>query len=183
MNSPFAAIINQIGARIKEKVPKIKHYDCDWGQLDYYQGEPPVLWPCLLIDLVDFDFENRGENVQDARGKIVLRLAYAPYSSSSAGTPELYRQKALAFLDLEAQVHKALQGWAVGDEFGVCIRENTTTEKREDPIRVRQIIYSVTFEDYSTLPDYHYWGGDYSESDYDQGEYGGGKLPVKIETE
>jgi hypothetical protein len=103
----------------------------------------------VLIDFEDFDFENLGENVQTACGTVVVRLGFAPHSNSSKLTPATYQQQAIAYYDLEWLLHKAMQGWTPGSDFGSLIRTSATTQKRTDSYRVRELRYSIAFEDYS----------------------------------
>lgn len=149
MNSPFANIFMAVQQRIQANVSTIAYIDQDLGQLK--SGvRPPVAWPCALIDFEDFDFENLGENVQTATGTVVLRLAFAPYSKSSQVTPTAYLQQAIGYYDIEWALHLALQGWAPGADFGRLIRTRASTQKRNDNYRVRELRYSIAFEDYST---------------------------------
>lgn len=148
MNSPFANIFLALQQHIHDSVTDLKYIDRDLGQLKA-SARPPVSWPCLLIDFEDFDFENLGENVQTAKGTVVLRLGFAPFSNSSQVTPSPYLQQAIGYYDMEWELHKTIQGWAPGNEFGSLIRTSTTTQKRTDAYRVRELRYSIAFEDYS----------------------------------
>ena len=149
MDSPFANIFLSIEQRINDQVSAIKYIDQDLGQLKS-NIRPPVSWPCVLIDFEDFNFENLCENVQTAKGTVILRLGFAPHSNSSQLTPPPYIQQAIGYYDLEWTLHKAIQGWAPGNDFGSLIRTSATTQKRTDNYRVRELRYSIAFEDYST---------------------------------
>ncbi len=149
MNSPFANIFLALQQRIKEQLTTVAYIDQDLGQLKS-GTRPPVSWPCVLIDFEEFDFENLGENVQTAKGTIVLRLGFAPSSNSSQVTPSPYLEQALRYYDLEWSLHKAVQGWAPADDLGGLIRTSATTQQRADKYRVRELRYSIAFEDYST---------------------------------
>lgn len=149
MNSPFANIFLSLQAHIQSTVTAIAYIDQDLGQLKT-STRPPVSWPCVLIDFEDFDFENLSTNVQTATGTVKLLLGFAPYSNSSQATPIAYLQQAIGYYDLEWMLHKAIQGWAPGDCFGHLIRTSATTQKRSDSYRVRELRYSIAFEDYST---------------------------------
>ena len=148
MNSPFANIFLAIQARIQNAVPAILYIDQELGQLS--NTRPPVSWPCVLIDFEDFDFSGLAENVQTATGTVVLRLGFAPHSPSSSGTPVECIEQALLYYDIEWMLHKAIQGWRSGDAYGSMSRINAGTQKRSDSYRVREIRYSIAFEDYST---------------------------------
>ncbi len=151
MNSPFANVFLALQAYIQANVPAIKYIDQDLGQLKS-GTRPPVSWPCVLIDFEDFCFENMSSNVQTASGVVVLRLGFAPHSNSSQATPTPYLQQAISYYDLEWALHKAIQGWAPGADYGHLVRISATTQKRSDSYRVRELRYSLAFEDYSTKP-------------------------------
>jgi hypothetical protein len=155
MNSPFANIFLALQQQIRSAVSGITYVDQDLGQLRT-GTRPPVAWPCVLIDLEDFSFGNMSTNVQTAQGTVVLRLGFAPYSATSGATPSSYAQQALAYYDLEWSLHKAVQGWSPGDDYGSLIRTNAATQKRTDSYRVRELRYSIAFEDYSTRPSQQY---------------------------
>jgi hypothetical protein len=149
MNSPFANIFLAAQQRIQSTVPSIAYIDQDLGQLRT-TTRPAVSWPCVLIDFENFSFENMGENVQLAKGTVVFRLGFAPHSNSGQATTQAYLQQAVSYYDIEWALHKAIQGWAPGNDYGSFIRISTETPKRTDGYRVREIRYSIAFEDYST---------------------------------
>lgn len=152
MNSPFANLFLAIQQRIQATVTDIAYIDQDLGQLknnDKPSFRPAVSWPCVLIDFDDFTFQNMAENVQTTEGTVVIKLGFAPFSSSGQATPDTYKEKAIGYYDIEWNLNKALQGWAPGDDFGYMVRSTAITEKRTDTIRVREIRYRITFEDYS----------------------------------
>jgi len=149
MNSPFATIFLALQQRIQAEVPTIVYIDQDLGQLRS-KARPPVSWPCVLLDFEDFSFENLGENVQTATGTVVLRLGFEPHSNSSQATPLPYIQQAIAYYDIEWALHKAIQGWSPATTLGSFSRTSAATQTRSDNYRVREIRYSIAFEDYST---------------------------------
>jgi len=156
MKSPFANLFTAIQERISQEVPGIAHIAHDLGQLSV-KTRPPVSWPCLLIDFEDFTFENLGENVQTAKGTVLLKLGFAPHSNTSQATPSEYKDSALGYYDLEWYLHKALHSWSPdGNEYGHLIRAATLTQRRADAYRVRELRYAVSFDDYSTKPTLQY---------------------------
>ncbi|MBX2904874.1 MAG: hypothetical protein KF744_02470 [Taibaiella sp.] len=156
MTSPFARLFLALQARIAAQVADIKYIAQDMGQLSA-KGRPPVSWPCLLIDFDEFCFDDLSENVQVARGTVVLRLGFNPHSGTANGTPTDYKEAALSYYDLEWALHKALQGWSPdGDEFGHFMRSSAATERRQDGYRIRELSYSISFDDYSAKPGVHF---------------------------
>jgi hypothetical protein len=149
MNSPFANIFIAIQQRVQSQLPEIRYTDQDLGQLKS-GSRPPVSWPCVLIDFEDFSYSNLSENVQTAAGTVVLRLGFAPHSNSGQATPDNYLKQSLNYYDLEWSLHKFMQGWSPGSDCGHLCRISATTQKRTDGYRVREIRYSIAFDDYST---------------------------------
>lgn len=154
MNSPFANIFLALQQLVQAQVTDIVYIDQDLGQLQPGKNttRPAVQFPCLLIDFDDFNYQDMGNLVQSVEGTVVLKLGFAPYSNSSSSTPGTYVQKAIGYYDIEWALHKALQGWSPGADYGSLIRSHTYTLKRTDNIRVREIRYRIAFQDFSTKP-------------------------------
>jgi hypothetical protein len=140
--------------------------DQEMGQMEYHNGDnnPPVDWPCVLIDIDDAKFSELGDNIQQGDIKVVIRLGFPPFSGTDLLTPPEFRNKALFFYELEKAVNLVMHGWSprlvtVSDTepqadlteiYKALIRESATTEKRQDFIRVRVLTYSLAMEDHST---------------------------------
>src|ERR1044072_5029205 len=101
MNSAFANLFLLLQERIQDEVPDIAFIDQDMGQINVGVTEFPVTFPCLLIDFENFDFKNLSENVQTASGTVLLKLGFAPYSSSDSSSTEESKEAALQFYDME----------------------------------------------------------------------------------
>lgn len=147
MQNPFGHLILELQKRIRTQVPQIREVAEDKGQLEHYDTKPAVSFPCVLIDF-DFNFDDMGDNTQMADGQVVLRLAFPPYSSSSSLMPDLVKEKGLSYTDIEWNLNKALHGWQPAN-MGYLARRKAQTEMRRDPLRVREIRYEMSFEDYS----------------------------------
>ncbi len=52
----------------------------DFSQLENYKEgyRPPVLFPCVLIDFSEWNFDDESKNMQTGEGVIMFRLAHAP---------------------------------------------------------------------------------------------------------
>lgn len=157
MNSPFATLIIAIMERLKSEVPELRWIDQDLGQLEM-EGRPSVGFPCLLIDFGGWKYETIGENIQDASGFVILRLAVDAWSNTNSLTHAKWREQGLSFYDLEWKIYKALQGWkpphSEEREYGYMLRTNTDREEREDNLRVRSMSFSCSYEDYEASPSY-----------------------------
>lgn len=157
MDGVFANLHNSIINRIEAMLAKtdIRYIDQDLGQLENYDptkgGKPRVTWPCALLDMENFTFDDEGEHTQRAEGNILIRLGFDAIEKTNSITPINYREKGLRYYDIEWRLHKALHQWSPGDGFGYLTRISAETEKREDLYRVRAIRYRLSFSDKSTL--------------------------------
>ncbi|OJW78583.1 MAG: hypothetical protein BGO69_00935 [Bacteroidetes bacterium 46-16] len=150
MNSAFANLFLLLQQRVQDNVPAITYIDQDLGQINPGVEEFPVTFPCLLIDFEDFKFKNLSEHVQTAEGTVLFKLGFSSYSSSAQMATEASKEAALNFYDIEWDLHKVLQGWDAGDYYGHLDRSSAITQKRPDQLRVRELRYTIAFEDYST---------------------------------
>jgi hypothetical protein len=163
MNSPFANIYESILAQIStllndDSQPVFPYIDMDYGQLETKE-RPQVDFPCILIDFPSWRFTDLGNLVQSGTGNICLKIATDPYDATSNITPDQYRLAAQQILDLEWSVYKLFQGWApavVLDGSGTTtqpakpmIRSNIDTDNRRPGIKVRELMFSSGFTDYS----------------------------------
>lgn len=152
MNSPFANIYLSIMARIKTKVPAVRYVNQDLGQLENYNpstGRPAVTFPCALIDFDNFAADDLTHSVQELEGDVIIRIALDTWSNASSLNDATTRSNALAYYDVEHEVYRALHGYCPGnaDDCGYLTRTATSTEKREDPIRVRVMRFKLRFKD------------------------------------
>lgn len=150
LQSFFSLLYVGIVKRIKEKVPEIRWVDQDLGQIDFYEESPSVAWPCVLTDFNTTGYDPLMQQVQTGNVTINVRLAFAPFSQSSSTAPQAVMDKALQFWEIEMKLYQALQNWTPDDN--ICqplVRISAATERRNDPIRVRTLVFTTAFEDAS----------------------------------
>lgn len=145
LTSPFAKLFNKLITQIKAEVTAIRYLDQDWDQLG--ETNPPVSYPCILIDFPETQFAQM-QGYQQATATVRLKLVYRSYTSTSNITPDANRETALQFYELEQQLYEALQAWyADGLLCNAMIRRSAATEKRDDGLRVRVIDFECAFDD------------------------------------
>ena len=152
MNAILANIHLAVQNRLTAKVPAIKWIDQDLGQLEFYSGKPPVLFPCILLDIVDVQYTDNSLNSQIATATLEVRLAVTSYDHSAHITPLNRTERALEYYNLEHLVNQALHGWCDGNYFAPLSRKSSQTEKREDALRVRPLRYEFAFMDDTAMP-------------------------------
>lgn len=152
LKSYNALLFLAIQERIKTKVPKVKWIDHDLGQLEVQQERPTVLFPCVLIDLPDTQFDDESEGAQIGNPTIEIRIGFAPFTYTNHVAPLPAREAALEYYEIEQEVFEALHGWepvgADGTILGQSmLRRSARTERREDTIRVRSLSFVSMYED------------------------------------
>ena len=115
MKNIFLAIQNRLS-----EIPALKYIDKDWGQLQYEQ--PPVKWPCALIDVANIDFKQLGRGCQQGEADITVTVANIRLVRSSSKAP--MRGNAYATIDLLEEIHQALQLFSDGRHFSPLMRTN-----------------------------------------------------------
>lgn len=138
-------ILTLIQQRLAEKEPNIRYMDEDWGQLDYYNDNPPVRWPALLLDLQSASWINQSQKVQDAPLMIALTVADVKTTNTSLMAPANQKDSAAAIWVVLENIHKALHGWQPihrRSQFGTLSRVSTRRVKRDDGIRQFEVVYS-----------------------------------------
>lgn len=131
--------------------------DIDRGQLDYYDQRPAVTFPCCLIDFPNMTFADEGQNVQWANVAVKVRLGFSPFSSAASIVPDVAKEQAMQFWEMENKVFKALQGWMPvleinGEEVDIAqpmTRVAANKEMREDPFIVVAMDFTTAGEDES----------------------------------
>jgi hypothetical protein len=172
MTSPFALLFLAIQKRLGNIIDVNSNgilgtIDQDLGQLeDNSKGmnRPPVTFPCALIDIDDATFQNEGDNAQLAVVNVCIRIGFPPFSSTELKVPPEYKNKALYYYDIEQAIVQAFHGWNptivnidgatttadLSDIFGHFIRVRVAKEDRNDLLRVRAIMFTLSMNDYST---------------------------------
>jgi hypothetical protein len=150
--SYFALLFLAIQKRIRQLIPELIWVDHEWSQLENYEPIPSILRPCLLIDITPTDFTNEGNLVQWSDVTVQFRLAFPRVTM-----PDTLSGQAVKFYELEHKIYTVLQGWQPTDTDGNAIgqplnRLQVSTEKREDDIRVRTLLFNTGFEDVSASP-------------------------------
>jgi hypothetical protein len=149
----FAQLLIMMQERLMENVPDIRYSNQDLGQLEA-PGDPPVSWPCALIDMSDTQYADLMGGTQEGNVCTVsIRLGFNPYSQTSNLQPQAVREKGLSYYDLEDAIYRCFQGWTGNGMFSPFTRVRAVTEKREeDRFRVRVLIFTTAFEDDGARP-------------------------------
>lgn len=135
---------------VLKPIADIKYINEDWGQIDYY-SQPPVLWPCVLLDCEAVDYTTLGGNLQKGDGVVTIRVAdYRNFQQANARTTT--SETRYEFFDLIDKIHKELQGLS-SITFTPLDRRGLSRARRDDAIREFRLTYKFSFKDNTAVKD------------------------------
>ena len=147
-------LIQLIQDKLKGDLPELKYIDQDWGQMDFFPN-PPVKFPCALIDIQSAEYSNKGVFTQQGNLMVVIRVFDIKLSNSSNGAPQNQKDNAKKIWTLLRDINKALHCVNfLPKDYGLMIRQQMRRTKRDDGCYLNELYYTVQFHDNSTAPDY-----------------------------
>ncbi len=144
-------LYSKILDRLSE-IPDLAWIDIDSGQLDWPGENYPLLFPCALIDFPSVEWQDAGNRLQHGNVSVQVKIALNVYQDANNKTPEYIRNRALEYLKLINTVFAKLQGFD-GDHFNRLTRIQTTTEKREDGLKVFTLLFLTNIRDANACPE------------------------------
>lgn len=152
LTSPNGQLFIAIQDRLQLKVAALKWIDQNFGQLDNYEIKPAVNFPCALIDLSGFVYEDFPNGAQRSNGRVVISISTAPFTNSNMLTPVPQKEKALEYYELEHAIHIALHNWIPVTGMDKLTRRTMDKQEREDSIRERVVIFECGYTDLGAVP-------------------------------
>lgn len=123
-------ILNTIFARIKECAPEVNFIDVNLGQL--LLEAPPVMFPCVLVDISNVEYTQLKPRQQKASATISLQFGFSVLSPSDYNsTPEL-REEAMQHYEIISKVASALHGFD-SQYFNPLVRRSLQREQNTYP--------------------------------------------------
>lgn len=134
-------IIQQIIERLQTNITELRYVGEDWGQLEF---EPlPVQFPCALIDLDGFSFQQMGQRAQTAEGDIYIRIADIA-TRISANAPAQLQEQSYNYYDLIEKVHNVIHGLA-GQTFQPLMQTSVKRVRRDSGTREYVLTFRTAF--------------------------------------
>ena len=130
-------IFLSIQSRLASLVPSLQYIDKNWNQLNLPQ--PPVKWPCCLIDLDNIDYSMAAHRTRLAEASIILTIADHHTVRSSALAPS--KTAAYDILDLIEDIITALDGWCIPNTTQSLVRTRLAKAYSDQSYDV----YTLTF--------------------------------------
>lgn len=151
LTSPNGQLFVAIQERLVEQVAALKWIDQNFNQLEI-EPRPPVNFPCALIDLVAFIFEDLSNGSQRASGRVIITIATAPFSNSNMVTPTPQKEKALEYYEIEYAVHVALHNWQPLPGMETLTRRTMDKVEGDITLRERMIVFECGYTDTGAVP-------------------------------
>lgn len=141
------SILQNIQTKLSE-VLELKYIDEDWGQLNLYQ--PPVKWPCCLIDINNVNYSNQGidrtkkpNNRQMGKISVKITLATLKLTNTSMQSPQTQKDQAWFIWDLAQKIHEKLHGFNPETNCSKMYRKNLMRIQRDDGVQQYEISFDV----------------------------------------
>lgn len=157
MESFYASLYIDIMERIKAEVLEIKWIEQDFGQDVIDKWRPNVIFPALLIDFSDSNYEAESESNQFATVNIRIRLLVAPFTQSYDGAPVEVIEDALDYFEIENKVVRSLHNWQPTPAYcQPLVRARASSQNRGDiGLRIRTIDFTTAYEEEFEVDLYH----------------------------
>ncbi len=146
-------IIESFQVQLMSHAPSLKEVDEDWGQMDFYEGMPPVKMPCALIDIQDGQFTDAGDLRQQGTLTVVVKLYILRLGNTSNKAPQNQKDSAKRGWVAYDDIVKAIHGQDfIKNGFSAPIRTRMQRIKRRDGVYERDITFTIAFTDKTCVP-------------------------------
>nr|DAN20579.1 MAG TPA: hypothetical protein [Caudoviricetes sp.] len=126
------------------KVSGLRYCGEDWGQLNFEQ--PPVDFPCALVDIMDAGYTSQSKGVQTAEITISVTVADIRYNGITANLPARQAEQEFSIFTLIENVNRQIHGHG-GVSYNRLSRASMKKILREDSIREFLITYKTSYTD------------------------------------
>ena len=143
-------IFTDIADKIQNDVPEIAWIDIDEGQFELFD-DPPVDYPCVLIDMPAGVFEDLPSLKQTGDLTITVKVAFSVFENINSEVPSLVKDEALAHFDILQKVMKAIHGME-SEHYGTITRKSFQKDKVKYP-KIYNVIFACSIFDSSLESD------------------------------
>lgn len=147
MKEAFKDILERL-----KTIPGFRYVGEDWGQLSFEQ--PPVDFPCALIDLGNADFSSAGMKSQQVEAMVNITIADIRYNGITPALPAKQAGKAFEIFDLIDKVNQKLHGTG-GEHYSRLCRISLKKMIREDAVREFVMSYKFSYVDATAIETYN----------------------------
>jgi len=140
-------MIHQILTDIQDQLKAVKglrYISEDWGQLEL--DNPPILFPCALVDVDGFNYSQTGNLEQIGEGYIHIRVAEQLLVKVSSTAPEKLTEASIEFFKIMDAVRNKLHGYS-GGRYSKLIRTSFKRVRQNDSIREYIFTFKTSYEE------------------------------------
>lgn len=121
-------LISSIMERLANQVPELRFIDVDLEQLQL--ENPPVDFPCALIDISNVNYTSSLHSQQQADVDVSVTLGFSVLAPSSHYSEPVYKKEAMQHYSIITKVAEALHGYETDsfvklDRVSLSRRTNT----------------------------------------------------------
>jgi hypothetical protein len=127
-------------------IPELAWIDYDNGQLEDFEDNYPVQFPCALVSIGTIDWQNKGRQLLCGDVPINIRIGFDIYEDTHTVPVQQQRDASLARIQLLNTIHSKIQAMA-GDHYNGLDKKRTEPERREDKIKVFNLQYVTNMRD------------------------------------
>lgn len=138
-------IVNIIQNKLAE-ISALKYISEDWGQLNYYDKDIPVQWPCCLLDINSGTFSETS-STQQGTLQIALNIANIRLSPNSLKASSKQKNDSWEVLQIVSDIHQLINRYRPHQQHGRLIRTSIRKIKRQDAIKQYEVIYTLAVND------------------------------------
>lgn len=128
--------------RVIASVDGIAYVADNWGQLDEYN--PPVQFPCAIIDVDNVVYEEILEDHQQATPTFIVSIADLPPENVSITAPTTMKTAYYRVLEIVDEVYRRLRAFE-SDVHTPIVRLKTTHVRRDDRIKQYDIYLQCSY--------------------------------------
>jgi len=147
MNSIFAKIMFDLQNHIKTAMPELRQVDQYLGQ-DQTDTRPSLLFPAVLIDFENTEYQQTGSGSQFGICTLSVRLCHANFTTATSKSADALREASMQAYELEAKLVNTIHLWE--PQLQYCqplVRTADQSENRNDiGMRIRTIAFTTAFE-------------------------------------
>lgn len=136
------------------EVVSLQYIAENWGQLDHYSNNPPVQWPCALVDIGSASFSDIGRdnsqipiNRQMGSIQVTVRIAHLRLGNTSHMAPQTQKDATWSVFETIEEVHGKLHGFEPVENCSPLMRKSFARVIREDGIQEYIVVYSGELSD------------------------------------
>lgn len=137
------------------QITELRWIDLNVGQMN--AQEPPVDYPCALVDIAAIEHTTAGTQRQIGELQLEVELYFIVRSPANTNAPGHLREQAFGHFAIVRKIYAALQNLS-GENFTGLTRVRTTRNKNYYP-RAITLTFKTSLEDRSAVPQYRKLSG------------------------